>query len=131
MTLARFRKDGAAWDIALVAVLLNVFLQLGCCMGPASGPDGFSLSDPLSWCSIDKADASAQGQSDSGDSHTEDCSDCRQCTGQAAVVAMGLDRVVLAAVPNDPVSITPVIAPTLSLVVVPYEGRGPPLILRT
>ncbi len=131
MTFARFRKDSAAWDIALVAVLLNVFLQLGCCMGTATGADGLSLSDPLSWCSIDKTDASAQGQADSGDSHTADCSDCRQCTGQAAVVATSMDRVVLAAVPNDPVSITPVIAPTLSLTVVPYEGRGPPQTLRT
>jgi len=129
--LRKFRKDGAAWDIALVAVLLNVFLQLGCCMTPASAADGLSLSDPLSWCSIDKTDASASSQADSGESHTADCSDCRQCTGQPAVMAADLDRVVLVAVPNDPVTITPVIAPTRSLVVVPYEGRGPPTTLRT
>ncbi|NVJ70193.1 MAG: hypothetical protein HWE08_07565, partial [Alphaproteobacteria bacterium] len=125
------RKDNAVWDMAIVAVLLNVFLQIGCCVGTNHMGDGLSASDPSIWCSIDKTDAAASSQSSDGDAHTADCTDCRQCTGQSAAIVADIDRAALAIVPDDTLTLEPVITPAYSLAIRSYEGRAPPHSLRT
>ncbi|MCJ9430116.1 hypothetical protein [Kordiimonas marina] len=129
MTLNKFRKDNNIWDIAIVAILLNAFLQISCCIGPAAAGD-FGLSDPANWCSIDKA-AAAQDATGSGHSHNHDCcKDCRQCMGQA--VALTPEATPAALAVRVAYSFTPVYkeAALTGLHISPYGGRGPPLTLQ-
>jgi len=124
MTLNKFRKDNNIWDIAIVAILLNAFLQISCCIGPAA--DDFGLSDPANWCSIDKA-AAAQDATGTGQSHNHDCcKDCRQCMGQA--VALDPDAVPAPLAIRVASIFIPVYkeASATGRHISPYVGRGPP-----
>jgi hypothetical protein len=131
MLLRWLRKDNAFWDIAVVAMLLNVLVQVNCFMMPNSGPDGIFGYDSSLWCSIDKTGAAASAQAEDGKNSPENCSDCRQCTGQAVAVIADSTRVAFATLSPEPPATEPLVAAITAPARAPYDGRGPPSPLLT